>query len=299
MIRNRRENFHSIYIFLFMTIALFLLQMQDEARYHSVFAFDAGRIAAGEVWRLFTYQFLSYSFFGSAAFGLFITLMVLYVMGSALEEEWGTLHFVSFYLVSTFASAAISFLFGFTLLGSFFLSYSLLFAYAHMFPEQTFYILFVIPVKVRWIAWILVAFLALGVVSQLPPYIAASAGAVASFAYYYFVIQALRIRMKPRVQASLRPEVSSEPSADATALKNTIRFDETRAAVAGGDYENVAAGLRRDIVPGVNICPPADFKPNAEDRYCVRCEGFAECTLRSIDAQRALHSDGSPGTATG
>jgi hypothetical protein len=42
----------------------------------------------------------------------------------------------------------------------------------------------------------------------------------------------------------------------------------------------------REIVSGVNICSPGDFKPEHSDRYCVRCEGFAECTVRHLRMNR-------------
>jgi len=38
----------------------------------------------------------------------------------------------------------------------------------------------------------------------------------------------------------------------------------------------------------VNICPPVDYKPEDSDRYCVRCEGFAECTARHLRLNRPV-----------
>jgi hypothetical protein len=51
------------------------------------------------------------------------------------------------------------------------------------------------------------------------------------------------------------------------------------------DREKIDAMISKiqpEIVPGVNICPPADYKPEAADGYCVRCEGFAECSVRYL-----------------
>jgi hypothetical protein len=41
-----------------------------------------------------------------------------------------------------------------------------------------------------------------------------------------------------------------------------------------------------EIVPDVNICPPADYKPGNADGYCIRCEGFAECSARYLRLNR-------------
>jgi len=46
--------------------------------------------------------------------------------------------------------------------------------------------------------------------------------------------------------------------------------------------ERLIAQCERDTVPGVNVCPPADYKPDHTDGYCIRCEGFAECSARYL-----------------
>ena len=40
------------------------------------------------------------------------------------------------------------------------------------------------------------------------------------------------------------------------------------------------------VIAGVNICEPVDYKPEHSDRYCIRCEGFAECTARHLRINR-------------
>lgn len=42
--------------------------------------------------------------------------------------------------------------------------------------------------------------------------------------------------------------------------------------------------LAKLVVPGVKICKPVDFKGD-KDGICVRCEGFAECSLRYVAGQ--------------
>jgi hypothetical protein len=52
------------------------------------------------------------------------------------------------------------------------------------------------------------------------------------------------------------------------------------------DIDRLIGLSERDLVRGVNICPPVDYKPEHSDRYCVRCEGFAECTARHLRLNR-------------
>lgn len=281
MLRSR-ENLHVIYILLFLEAAFFLLQMQDPERYRAMFAFIPERFFAGEVWRLITYQFTQ-----GSALGLFFALLILYIMGNALEEEWGTVDFVAFWAISVLASAAVGVMFGFPLIGSFFLTYSLLFAYALTYPEMTFYLFFVLPVKVKWLAWIALAFLLIGLIRLSPTSFAAAGGAAASLLFFWFRHgRGARPRILPvRPKASFheRPPISA--SDENLADRNLAMFDEVEAVLATGDpaaREELIRKIEPHIQPGVNICPPPDYKPRNEDRYCIRCEGFPECSVRFI-----------------
>lgn len=50
--------------------------------------------------------------------------------------------------------------------------------------------------------------------------------------------------------------------------------------------EALIARCEIDEVPGVNICPPSDSRPQAADGYCIRCEGFAQCSARYLRLNR-------------
>ena len=66
--------------------------------------------------------------------------------------------------------------------------------------------------------------------------------------------------------------------------------DLRRATQEGGDppprQREFASELAKLVVPGVNVCKPVDFKGD-RDGICVRCEGFAECSLRYVAGQPA------------
>ncbi|MBI2215563.1 MAG: rhomboid family intramembrane serine protease [Acidobacteria bacterium] len=283
----RRENLHSIYILLFLNIAFYVFQTQDVEKYVALFSLDRTSVLDGQLWRLFTYQFTQ-----SSAISLFFSLLILYIMGAVLEELWGTWEFLAFYLLSLFGSAAVGMAFGFPLLGSYFLTYSLLFAYAHSFPEQTFLIFFVLPVKVKWIAWFAAGLLAIGIVTLRPPSIAALGGVLASFAWYWFRHGPARI-LPRKVPAAFRP-APVDSAHEGLADRNLARFAEMKRTLAEGtpeERQKLAESIGKDITPGVNICPPVDYKPEAEDRYCVRCEGFAECSVRFLKLNEPAAED--------
>ena len=285
MFRSKGENLHSVFVLLFLTIAFFFLEYQDATKYARLFAFDRDAVFHGELWRLLTFQFTQSGqgwFLFPKPLVLFFTLLLLYLMGDALEEEWGTFHFLSMFAVSTLVSAAVAAYLGIPLLGSYFVNFTLLFVYASAFPHQTFFLFGALPIRVRWIAGLAALLLILGVMVSGGANTAAFAGAVAGYVYY--VVQ--RLRIVPVVEEE--PEAESE-SPDTTAIRNAARFVAIKRAVTNGavhDLDRLIAQSEREIIRGVNICPPADYKPENTDGYCIRCEGFAECSARYMTSNR-------------
>lgn len=285
MPRTRGENLRSIYVLLFLNVAFYLLEHQDARRYEALFSFDWNAILGGDVWRIFTWQFTQGGqgwFAFPKPIVLFFTLLLLYIMGSAIEEAWGTFRFLMLFAISTLASAAAAAFLGIPLLGSYFVNFTLLFIYAAMFPFQTFYLFGALPVRIRWIAWVAAVVLVAGVFAGGTANTAALAGAVA--AYIYFV--ATRIPVVPPVKPV---PVEEEDSVDSNAIRNAARFVAVKKALAARsatEIDRLSTQFERDIIRGVNICGPADYKPDAQDGYCIRCEGFSECAVRYLLVNR-------------
>ena len=291
MFRRRGENLHSIYIFLFLNVAFFFLEHQDEQRFSMLFSFDRASFRAGQWWRLLTYQFAQagqgWAFFPKPVV-LFFTLLILYLMGSAIEEEWGTRHFVTLFVINTCATAALAAWLNVGLLGSYFVTYTLLFVYATVFPEQTFYLFAILPIRVRWLAYITAAVLVWGCLFGGVTNIAVAGGSLAGYLYFLLHRTTAVKFAKPKEETEAEIE-KREKSPDFTAVGNAARFVAIKKAFATSndkEIDRLLAQSERDIVRGVNICPPADFKPENSDGYCIRCEGFAECSARFIKMHR-------------
>jgi membrane associated rhomboid family serine protease len=287
MIRSRGENLRSVFVLLFLNVAFFLLEHQDREKYARLFSFDWESVRHGQVWRLVTYQFTQPGSGVMQALSLFITLLLLYMMGTALEEEWGTAHFMTLFALSTLGSAAVAALAGIPLLGTYFVYFTLLFVYAAAFPQQTFYLFGMVPIRVRLLALFSLAVLLYGVFAGGIANLAALGGAVVAYAYYYIV---QRVRVTFVVMTAPAPPEAPRVKIDSTALHNAARHAGIKhALVSGADSEidRLIADCERDTVVGVNICPPADYKPESADGYCIRCEGFAECSARHLRMNRA------------
>jgi len=296
MFRSRGENHRSTYILLFLNVAFFLLQYQDGEKFVRLFGFERSAVAAGQLWRLFTYQFMQAGRIGiwniPPAFVLFLNLILLTLMGTSIEEEWGSAHFVRFYLLSNLITAGVAAYLGTPIIGSFFINFTLLFVYAALFREQIFYLL-VIPIRVTFLAWLALLALLLGIFMGNRANIAALVGA--AFGYAYYLSQRVRVAVAaPAGFAVAAPPIDAEELIIRTATRNIARAAAMKKALNAtmdSEIDRLIEVSEREIVSGVNICPPADFKPESSDRYCVRCEGFAECSARHLRLSRSAATE--------
>jgi membrane associated rhomboid family serine protease len=291
MFRSRGENLRSIYILLFLNIAFFLLQFQDEGKFIRLFAFDGHAVMRGEVWRLFTYQFTQATRIGSwviwPGVTLFINLILLTLMGTAIEEEWGTAHFVRFYLLSTLMTAAVGAYFSTPLAGTFFINFTLLFAYASLYRHQALYLI-VIPIRITFLAFVSLGVLTFGVfIGSSRAHLAALVGA--AFGYAYYLSQRVRVAAVAVPSGFAAPSIEAHDRIVRTATRNVARLTAMKKALttaSSSDIDRLIQVSEAEVVKGVNICAPADYKPEHSDRYCIRCEGFAECTARHLRLNR-------------
>jgi hypothetical protein len=109
------------------------------------------RVIAGEWWRLLTFPFVPPS---ASLFFIFFALYAFYLMGDALEGRWGAFRYNVFLLTGYCATVAASFLFPYQAASTVFIGGSVFLAFASLYPEFQFYIFFIIPVKVKWLALI-------------------------------------------------------------------------------------------------------------------------------------------------
>lgn len=121
-------------------------------------AFDRDKILSGEVWRLFAFAFAPLGFFPLSAFGaLFLVFgtLIAFLISDSLEEAWGPTR-TTLYLITTWLGlVAGQFFFGVNLpIAGLFIYLSMFFAFATHYPRYEFRLFLILPVQVRWIAWL-------------------------------------------------------------------------------------------------------------------------------------------------
>ena len=116
-------------------------------------------LEAGQYWRLFTFLFivpLQHPIFA------FFYLYLLYIYGMALEREWGSFGFTLFYLIGALGTVVGTLLVAsmspfYVLSGSLYLNLSIFLAFAAVHPDFIIHLFFIIPVKIKWLAWFTMA----------------------------------------------------------------------------------------------------------------------------------------------
>lgn len=111
--------------------------------------YSGSRLLSGEWWRLFTIPFDPPQ--QSLIFALFAWYF-FYLMGSALEEQWGEFRYNVYVLIGCLLTIAASLLAPQYPVSNTFLGGSLFLAFASLFPDYQILLFFILPVRVKWLA---------------------------------------------------------------------------------------------------------------------------------------------------
>jgi membrane associated rhomboid family serine protease len=111
--------------------------------FESFLTLDPALILRGQVWRLVTYIFIPQTF---SPLWVLLALWFLWFIGEGLERAWGPFRLTLYFVIGMVGTTVTS----------------LFFAFARFYPDEVIYILFILPVKIKWLAWVYAAFLMLG-----------------------------------------------------------------------------------------------------------------------------------------
>ena len=106
-------------------------------------------VAKGQIWRLITFIFLPPA---SSPITLIISLYFYYFIGSTLERVWGTFRFNVYYICGILGCIIAGLLTGYGT--NTYLNLSLFLAFAYLFPEQQVLLFYIIPIKIKYLAYL-------------------------------------------------------------------------------------------------------------------------------------------------
>ena len=130
-------------------LAIYLLS-QAQPLFVSQLTLDPAAIASGQWWRVLTFLFIPPL---THPLILALWLYLLYQYSQALENEWGEFRFCFFYLIGAAATAVTAVFLVHAPLSNVPLNTTLFLAFATLYPDFELLLFFIIPVKVKYIAW--------------------------------------------------------------------------------------------------------------------------------------------------
>jgi membrane associated rhomboid family serine protease len=209
-------------------------------------------ILRGQIWRLVTFVLVPEN---TNLLFLAVFLYFYYFIGSSLENQWGTGKFTVYYIFGMLLTIIYSFIAslitGFNQLfyiGASYINLSMFFAFATLFPDNRVLLFFIIPIKIKWLAYLNAAYFVVSMIggrALLP--------LIALLNYLLFCGDIL---------------LSSLKTIKYRSSKNVVNFQK-----AARQYraQQAQAPYRRRC----EVCGKTDTEyPDLEFRYCSRCEGY-------------------------
>ncbi len=147
----------------------------------NVITLDPASVRRGEVWRLLTYIFVPQTL---SPLWLLMALWFLWFIGDGLERAWGAFRLTLYFFVGMIGTTVAAFFFGSNFSNEMLIS-SLFFAFARFYPDQVIYILFILPAKIKWLAWAWGLFLVIGFMANTNSYRAALIAALSNYLIFF------------------------------------------------------------------------------------------------------------------
>lgn len=272
-------------------VLIFLLDWFSSGTCSALLGFYPGLVLKGEIWRLFTFVVVPepYELTGLGPVWFAFSMLFYFSLGTAIEREWGTPKFSLFYLCGSVITLIAGFLtFGITHLmygnaaGVFSyipvtmgqVNFSILLAFATLFPDAMFRIYFLIPIKAKWLAifyllrqvWDIMRMSGLMLVLFLPIMLPLMLAALINYAFFFWS------DITEVVGRAFR-QAKHQNS------KQTINFKKaTKSAYQQKGYIHKCA-----------VCGKTDTEyPDLEFRYCSKCNGYYCYCMEHINSHEHI-----------
>lgn len=137
------------YLIVLQVIGIVLL-MGGYATESDLFLHGSSVLHRGQWWRLVTFMMIP------KVYGIWFLFAayIFYIMGSALEQQWGTFRYNLFIWCGYLLTVAMSVLNPGAVVGNYYFLGCVFLAFATLFPHFELHLFFVLPVKVKWLGWL-------------------------------------------------------------------------------------------------------------------------------------------------
>lgn len=234
-------------------VAVWLFCLMDRTgQLVNMLCLDPASIMRGQVWRLVTFMLIPQSF----SLWAILFFYFYYWIGNVLEQHWGTPRFNIFLLSGVVLTIIYAFAFYFISgvsvpMGTYYIYLSMFFSFATLFPDMQVLFMFIIPMKVKWLALVDAAFFLWEIIIE--PFPINLLPVVAILNYLVFFGDEL-FDMLRRSRPKNNPTVTNFKRE-----KSRMKYEEKQKT-----YNHKCA-----------VCGRTDTEyPALEFRYCSRCAGY-------------------------
>lgn len=117
----------------------------------NLFFLQGQLVLLGQWWRVFTFLFMPLT---ADLFFLAFALYIYYLYGSVLENHWGSFRYFVYIFIAYTGTVMLAFLFPAYRFSNSYIFLSVFLAFAYLYPDFKLNIFFILPIKVKWLAWL-------------------------------------------------------------------------------------------------------------------------------------------------
>ncbi len=265
-LKNRNKGIANLMLYIAIgNLAVYVLSMIDPSNLvYRYLCFSRSAILHGQVWRLVTYIFTylldttGWSFFLAA-----VSLFCYYQFGKILEGYWGAFRFNLYYLAGVLLTDVAAILLG-SGADATALNLSLFLAVATIAPEAKVLLFFIIPIKMKYMAWVYL------IVTALNVFLSMQSGLL-SFYWLLPIVPLLNYFLffgsdiKNLLPSSMRyRQHKNYRTTSAGARPNANWASSYQSKTGQKPYRHKCT-----------VCGRTDTDyPNLEFRYCSKCNGY-------------------------
>ncbi len=254
----------------------FIVYMINPQFYGAYLMLDIDKVLKGQVWRLVTFVIQPME---SSLLFMMLMLYVYYSIGTNLERVWGTFRFNLFYFMGilfNILAVIIIYIVAYIMYGTGYsypislgyLNMSMLLAFAATFPEARFYLMFLIPVKAKWLMYgyfvlmgyqIIASFMSAGVFTG----ICAAVEILVTMANFFIYFAMTKSYLSPR---NIRRKMDFSRS-------------YTHGVREGMRHSNIDPSTGHKVITRHKcaVCGRTELDgPELEFRFCSKCNGNYE-----------------------
>jgi hypothetical protein len=247
----------------------FVLNQINPLFYGQFLSLDIEKVIQGQIWRLIT--FIIHSPSSDNPLFLALALYFYYMIGHSLENAWGAFRFNLYFLTGIIFNVLAAFIYYFIVgypytIGLTYINQAMFFAFAAIYPNVELLFMYILPLKVKYLAYLDAAFLVYEVFTSFQT--GFHNGMLTSLAIIVSLANFFIFFLSTRNYRRISPKE----------YKRKANFKK--------QVRNSATGTRHKCT----VCGRTELDDeNLEFRFCSRCDGNYEYCMEHLFTHEHIH----------